>query len=85
MYIAPGCSEPTERLPFAKGHSLFETTKTLFYRSRIVRESRGLSPGDRYDTMERWNNGTVRHEAPEDAALSVPLYVPSPLISWNGG
>nr|DAH56258.1 MAG TPA: hypothetical protein [Caudoviricetes sp.] len=43
-----------------------------------------MSPGDISDLMERWNGGTARHEAPEDTALSVPLCVPSPPISWNG-
>lgn len=46
---------------------------------------RKLSPGDISDLMERRNDGTAWHEAPEDAALSVPLYVPSPPLRWNGG
>lgn len=83
-YIAPDNSDSTERLPFVKGTWRQAALKTPFCCSRIVRESRKLSPGDRYDTMERRNDGTARLEAPEDAALSVPLYVPSPLALWNG-
>ena len=71
--LAPGGQNVSGGFSFSK-----DIVPPFPYRTREAENCR------RATAMERWNDGTARHEAPEDAALSVPLYVPSPLIPWNG-